>query len=93
MRSVRANVDCDGLAEASTEFSRYQLCEISRRGHLDPLAPRTPRLPHQRLGALQLAASLALHVSLVVVAALIETASAPGIESRESRRVGATTEE
>ena len=37
---------------------------------LDPLAPRTPRLPHQRLGAPQLAASIALHVSLVVVAAL-----------------------
>ena len=36
---------------------------------LDPLAPRTPRLPHQRLGAPQLAASIALHVSLVVVAA------------------------
>ena len=58
--------------------------------HLDPLAPRTPRLPHQRSGALQLAASLALHVSLVVVAALIETTSAPGIESR---RVGPTAEE
>ncbi|HEU4889940.1 MAG TPA: energy transducer TonB, partial [Vicinamibacterales bacterium] len=58
--------------------------------HLDPLAPRTPRLPHQRLGALQLAASLALHVSLVVVAALIETTSVPDIESR---RVGPTTDE
>ena len=39
--------------------------------HLDPLAPRTPQLPHRRLGALtQLAASIALHVSLVVLAAL-----------------------
>ena len=50
---------------------------------LDPLAPRTPRLPHQRLGAPQLAASIALHVSLVVVAVLIETTTAPGIESRQ----------
>ena len=59
--------------------------------HLDPLAPRTPRLPHRRLGALtQLAASIALHVSLVVVAALIETTSAPGVESR---RVGPTTDQ
>ena len=53
--------------------------------HLDPLAPRPPRLPHRRLGALQLAASMALHVSLVVVAALTATRSAP---SMESRRVG-----
>ena len=58
--------------------------------HLDPLAPRTPRLPHRRLGALQVAASLALHVSLVVVAALIETTSAPGVEFR---RVGPTAVE
>jgi protein TonB len=57
---------------------------------LDPLAPRTPRLPHQWLGALQLAASIGLQVSLVVVAALIETTPAPGIESR---RVGPATEE
>ena len=51
--------------------------------HLDPLAPRTPRLPQQRLGALQLAASIALHVTLVGVAALIVTTPAPGIESRQ----------
>jgi len=57
--------------------------------HLDPLAPRTPRLPHQRLGALQLTASLALHVSLVVVAVLIETTTAPVTESRQ---VGQATE-
>ena len=56
---------------------------------LDPLAPRTPRLPHQRLGAPQLAASIALHVSLVVVAVLIETTTAPGTESRQ---VGQATE-
>ena len=59
--------------------------------HLDPLAPRTPRLPHRRLGALtQLAASTALHLTLVVIAALIKTTVAPGIESR---RAGPTTEE
>ena len=56
---------------------------------LDPLAPRTPRLPYQRLRAPQLAASIALHVSLVVVAVLIETTTAPGIESRQ---VGQATE-
>ena len=59
--------------------------------HLDPLAPRTPRLPHRRLGALtQLAASTALHMTLVVIAALIETTSAPGIELR---RTGPTTDQ
>ena len=56
--------------------------------HLDPLAPRTPRLPHQRLGALtQLAASTALHVTLVVIAALIETTSAPGIDVRRAEPI------
>jgi protein TonB len=58
--------------------------------HLDPLAPRTPRLPHQRLGALtQLAASTAVHVILVVIAALIETTSVLGIDVR---RVEPTTD-
>ena len=48
--------------------------------HLDPLAPRTPRLPGRRLGALtQLAASTALHLTLVVIAVAIETTSTPGI--------------
>jgi periplasmic protein TonB len=58
--------------------------------HLDPLAPRPPRLPHQRLGALQLGPSIALHLSMVVVAALIVSPSAPGIESR---RTGSTTDQ
>jgi protein TonB len=59
--------------------------------HLDPLAPPTPRLPHRLLGALtQLAASITLHVTLVVVAAVIETSSAPGMESR---RAGPTTDQ
>ena len=59
--------------------------------HLDPLAPRTPRLPHRRLGALtQLVASTALHVTLVVIAAVIQTTSAPGMESR---RAGPTTDQ
>ena len=56
--------------------------------HLDTLAPRTPRLPHRRLGALtQLAAATALHVTLVVIAALIETMSARGIEVRRAEPV------
>ena len=42
--------------------------------HLDELAPRTPQLPHRRLGALTpLTTSAALHVALVVVAVLIRT--------------------
>ena len=56
--------------------------------HLDPLAPRTPRLPHRRLGALaQLAASTALHMTLVVIAAVIGTTSAPGIDVRRAERI------
>jgi hypothetical protein len=55
---------------------------------LDPLAPRTPRLPHRRLGALtQLAASTALHMTLVVIAALIAATSAPGIDARRAERI------
>ena len=56
--------------------------------HLDALAPRTPRLPHRRLGPLtQLAASTALHITLVVIAALIETTSAPGIDVRRAEPI------
>jgi TonB family protein len=58
--------------------------------HLDPLAPCTPRLPHQRLGAIQLVASIALHVSFVAVAASIAIAPAPGIESH---RAGSTADQ
>jgi TonB family protein len=47
--------------------------------HLDPLAPRPPRLPRQGLGPLQLATSIAVHVAVVAVAAAIATLSAPGI--------------
>jgi hypothetical protein len=56
--------------------------------HLDPLGPRTPRLPHRRLGALsQLAASTALHLTLVVIAALIKTTVAhPASNSAEPDR-------
>ena len=60
----------------------YRPYEIVRVLHLDPLAPRTPRLPHRRLGGLQLAAAIALHVSAVLVAALIETTPPSGIDSR-----------
>jgi protein TonB len=54
---------------------------------LDPRAPRTPRLPH-RLGALtQLGASAALHVTLVVIAALMGTTSAPGFDVRRAEPI------
>ena len=58
--------------------------------HLDPLAPPPPRLPHQGLGPRPLAAAIALHVSVVGVAALIVSMSAPDIESR---RVGSATDQ
>ena len=55
---------------------------------LDVLAPRTPRLPHRRLGALtQLAASTALHMTLVVIAALIAATSAPGTDVRRAEPI------
>jgi len=54
--------------------------------HLDPLAPRTPRLPHQPLGPLaELATSIALHVAVVGLAALV--ASAPGLNVRRTDRI------
>ena len=57
----------------------------------DQLAPRTPRLPHRRLGSLtQLAASAALHATLIVMAVLIQTTQAPRIESF---RPASTTEQ
>ena len=56
--------------------------------YLDPLAPRTPRLPHRSFGSLaQLAASIALHATLVVGVASIETASAPGRDVRRAERI------
>jgi TonB family protein len=56
--------------------------------HLDPLAPRTPRLPHQRFEVpAQLAASMALHVTFVI-AALIAAASTPGIGVRRAEPNG-----
>ena len=52
---------------------------------LDPLAPRTPRLPNRRLGALtQLVTSTALHITLVVIAALIRTTLAGVVEPRRA---------
>jgi len=51
--------------------------------HLDPLAPRTPRLPHLRSGALTpLAASTVLHVAFVLIAASLAATLAPGIDAR-----------
>ena len=53
--------------------------------HLDELAPCTPHLPHRQLGTLmQLAASAALHVTLVLIVALVTTTLAPGIELRRA---------
>jgi TonB family protein len=50
--------------------------------HLDPLEPRTPRLPHRRLGAVaQLAVSTALHVAFVLIAAFLASTLAPGIDA------------
>jgi hypothetical protein len=50
--------------------------------HLDPLEPRTPRLPHQRLGAVaQLAVSTALHVAFVLIAALLASTLGPGLDA------------
>ena len=52
--------------------------------HMDPLEPRTPQLPHPRFGALtQLATSAALHVTLVIIAALVGTTTAQSIERRK----------
>jgi TonB family protein len=48
--------------------------------HLDHLAPPTPRLPHRRGPLAQLAASAALHLTVVVIAAVVKTTLAPGIE-------------
>ena len=53
--------------------------------HLDELAPATPRLPHRRVGALtQLAASAAVHVTLVVIAAALTTTLTPGVAPRRT---------
>jgi len=61
---------------------------------LDPLAPRTPRLPERRLGALaQLAASCALHAGFIALAAAVAVrvtvTSAPTVESRSNRPMDA----
>ena len=53
--------------------------------HLDPFAPRTPRLPRRRVGALQVAVSAAVHVTLVVLALSLKATQAPGPESPPSR--------
>jgi periplasmic protein TonB len=56
--------------------------------HLDPLAPRTPRLPRQPFGALaQLPASIALHATVVILAAVIATTSPPGLDNRRGERI------
>ena len=53
--------------------------------HVDPLAPRTPRMPHRQLGPLaQLAVSTALHVTLAITAASIGIRPAPGSDVRRA---------
>lgn len=50
---------------------------------IDPLAPRTPRLPHRRSWSLTpFAASTALHVVFAVLAASLAATLAPGIDAR-----------
>jgi protein TonB len=54
--------------------------------HLDPLAPCTPHLPDRHLGALtQVAASAALHATLVIIAALIKATSAAPVEHNRAQ--------
>ena len=86
-RIGQATVDGDELAEASDRVPPVSdLRESLVVLHLDPLAPRTPRLPHRRLGALtQLVASTALHMTLVAIAALIAATS--GIDVRRAERI------
>jgi periplasmic protein TonB len=56
--------------------------------HLDPLAPCTPRLPDRRAGALTpLAASTALHVAFVLIAASLASTLAPGIAAPSSEPI------
>jgi protein TonB len=56
--------------------------------HLDALAPRTPRLPRHRWGApAQLAASTALHLICVVIAALAAITWAPTFDVRRAQRI------
>jgi TonB family protein len=53
--------------------------------NLDPLAPRTPRLPNRRLGTFtQLVTSSALHVTLVVITALIQTTLTRVVDARRA---------
>ncbi len=55
---------------------------------LDPLAPRTPRMPHRRLdGLTRLAASAPLHMALVVIVAFIETTPAHGVDVRRTEPI------
>jgi protein TonB len=53
--------------------------------HVDPLAPRTPRLPVRGSGPLTpLAASMALHAAFAMVAAWLAAALAPDLEARRA---------
>lgn len=56
---------------------------------LDPLAPRTPRLPHHGMGVAQLAASIALHATVVSAAAWVASTLPTGIEVRRPEPIPA----
>lgn len=56
--------------------------------HLDDLAPDAPHLPQRRFGTLmQLAASAALHVTGVVITALVTATLAPGSQLRREEPI------
>jgi len=59
-------------------FRGIHFADLSGVLHFDELGPAAPRLPQRRRGALtQLAASAAVHATLVVIAAVITTTLAP----------------
>ena len=56
--------------------------------HLESLAPRTPRLPRHRWGAPRpLAASIALHLAVVVLAVLLGATTLPRTDVRRAQSV------
>jgi len=84
-----ATVDCGELGDApdlvptGIGFARSAVVL-----QIDPLAPRTPRLPHRRSWSLTpFAASTALHVVFVLVAASLAATLAPGIDARGSEPI------
>ncbi len=75
---VGAQPRYENWASAGTRFARSLVVL-----ELDPLAPRVPRLPHRRWGPLaQLTAAAALHVTLILIVAVLETTLPRGIAPR-----------